>query len=152
MALFWKALLGESGSDGAPVGLTNYSDRAAPLVPIAGGAAAGQLDADDPLREQLQELALMLLHLSLEFQQISTQSLRLLIAPTLQACREQALTHQVTQLLPAIALEQASSFLRLPKFLELRFQRHLLASILRREMSGLYLSHLTVMAQRHLQH
>ena len=47
-----------AGEDGNPVGLTNYSDRAAPLVPIAGGAAAGQLDNDDPLREQLQNLAL----------------------------------------------------------------------------------------------
>ncbi|MNJ30590.1 putative type II secretion system protein D precursor [compost metagenome] len=46
-------MAGEQG-----VGLTNYSDRAAPLVPIAGGAAAGQLDADDPLRERLQNLAL----------------------------------------------------------------------------------------------
>ena len=46
-------LAGEQG-----VGLTNYSDRAAPLVPIAGGAAAGQLDKDDPLRERLQNLAL----------------------------------------------------------------------------------------------
>ncbi len=40
------------------VGLTNYSDRAAPLVPLAGGAASGQLESDDPLREQLQNLAL----------------------------------------------------------------------------------------------
>lgn len=40
------------------VGLTNYSQSSAPLVPIAGGAAAGQLDEDDPLREQLQNLAL----------------------------------------------------------------------------------------------
>jgi len=47
-----------AGEDGNPIGLTNYSDRASPLVPIAGGAAAGQLDEDDPLREQLQELAL----------------------------------------------------------------------------------------------
>jgi len=47
-----------AGSDGTPIGLTNYSDRAAPLVPLAGGAAAGQLDKDDPLREQLQNLAL----------------------------------------------------------------------------------------------
>lgn len=47
-----------AGEDGNPVGLTNYSDRAAPLLPIAGGAAAGQLDEDDPLREQLQNLAL----------------------------------------------------------------------------------------------
>lgn len=47
-----------AGSDGNPVGLTNYSDRAAPLLPIAGGAAAGQLDQDDPLRERLQNLAL----------------------------------------------------------------------------------------------
>ncbi|QTC89460.1 type II secretion system secretin GspD [Brevundimonas pondensis] len=47
-----------AGSDGNPIGLTNYSDRAAPLVPLAGGAAAGQLDKDDPLREQLQNLAL----------------------------------------------------------------------------------------------
>ena len=47
-----------AGEDGNPVGLTNYSDRAAPLVPLAGGAAAGQLDDSDPLREQLQNLAL----------------------------------------------------------------------------------------------
>ena len=47
-----------AGADGTPIGLTNYSDRAAPLVPLAGGAAAGQLDKDDPLREQLQNLAL----------------------------------------------------------------------------------------------
>ena len=47
-----------AGEDGNPVGLTNYSDRAGALVPIAGGAAAGQLETDDPLREQLQELAL----------------------------------------------------------------------------------------------
>ena len=47
-----------AGEDGSPVGLTNYSDRAAPLVPLAGGAAAGQLETDDPLREQLQALAL----------------------------------------------------------------------------------------------
>jgi general secretion pathway protein D len=47
-----------AGEDGNPVGLTNYSDRAAPLVPLAGGAGAGQLEADDPLREQLQTLAL----------------------------------------------------------------------------------------------
>ncbi|MBP8072428.1 MAG: type II secretion system secretin GspD, partial [Brevundimonas sp.] len=47
-----------AGEDGNPVGLTNYSDRAGALVPIAGGAAASRLDEDDPLREQLQELAL----------------------------------------------------------------------------------------------
>jgi len=47
-----------AGEDGNPVGLTNWSDRAAPLVPLAGGAGAGQLEADDPLREQLQNLAL----------------------------------------------------------------------------------------------
>lgn len=47
-----------AGADGNPVGLTNYSDRAAPLVPLAGGAGAGQLPAGDPLREQLQNLAL----------------------------------------------------------------------------------------------
>ena len=47
-----------AGEDGSPVGLTNYSDRATPLVPIAGGAGAGQLDDDDPLREQLQNLAI----------------------------------------------------------------------------------------------
>lgn len=47
-----------AGEDGNPIGLTNYSDRATPLVPIAGGAGAGQLDEDDPLREQLQNLAI----------------------------------------------------------------------------------------------
>ena len=47
-----------AGEDGNPIGLTNWSDRATPLVPIAGGAGAGQLDEDDPLREQLQNLAI----------------------------------------------------------------------------------------------
>ncbi|MDQ8027380.1 MAG: type II secretion system secretin GspD [Brevundimonas sp.] len=47
-----------AGEDGAPIGLTNYSDSATPLLPIVGGAAASQLDEDDPLREQLQNLAL----------------------------------------------------------------------------------------------
>tara|TARA_R110002012_G_C11675518_1_gene613609 strand:- start:8125 stop:10188 length:2064 start_codon:yes stop_codon:yes gene_type:complete len=47
-----------AGEDGNPVGLTNYSGSAAPLVPLAGGAAAGQLDSADPLRTQLQNLAL----------------------------------------------------------------------------------------------
>ncbi|TAJ64931.1 type II secretion system secretin GspD [Brevundimonas sp.] len=47
-----------AGEDGSPIGLTNYSDSAVPLLPVAGGAAAGQLEADDPLREQLQNLAL----------------------------------------------------------------------------------------------
>ena len=47
-----------AGEDGNPVGLTNWSDRAAPLVPLAGGAGAGQLEDDNPLREQLQNLAL----------------------------------------------------------------------------------------------
>ncbi|RZJ30660.1 MAG: type II secretion system protein GspD [Brevundimonas sp.] len=47
-----------AGEDGAPIGLTNYSDSATPLLPIAGAAAATQLDQDDPLREQLQNLAI----------------------------------------------------------------------------------------------
>jgi general secretion pathway protein D len=47
-----------AGEDGNPVGLTNYSDRATPLLPIAGGAGAGRLDPDDPLRERLQNLAI----------------------------------------------------------------------------------------------
>ncbi|MBU1538343.1 MAG: type II secretion system secretin GspD [Alphaproteobacteria bacterium] len=47
-----------AGEDGVPTGLTNYSDRATPLAPIAGGLGAGQLDEDNPLREQLQSLAL----------------------------------------------------------------------------------------------
>ena len=47
-----------AGEDGSPIGLTNYSDSAVPLLPVAGGAAAGRLEADDPLREQLQNLAL----------------------------------------------------------------------------------------------
>lgn len=47
-----------AGEDGNPVGLTNYSDSATPLIPLAGGAAAGQLDEDDPLRERLQNLAI----------------------------------------------------------------------------------------------
>jgi general secretion pathway protein D len=47
-----------AGEDGSPVGLTNYSDSATPLLPVVGGAAATTLDSDDPLREQLQNLAL----------------------------------------------------------------------------------------------
>lgn len=47
-----------AGEDGNPIGLTNYSDRSTPLVPIAGGAGAGQLEDDNPLRTQLQNLAL----------------------------------------------------------------------------------------------
>ncbi|WP_395943824.1 type II secretion system secretin GspD [Brevundimonas sp.] len=44
---------GENG-----LGVTNYSNSSAPILPIAGGLASGQLDQDDPLREQLQSLAL----------------------------------------------------------------------------------------------
>lgn len=46
-----------AGEDGAPIGLTNYSNSATPLLPLAGGAAATGLANDDPLREQLQNLA-----------------------------------------------------------------------------------------------
>jgi general secretion pathway protein D len=46
-----------AGEDGNPIGLTNYTDNAVPLLPIVGGAAAGDLEEDDPLREQLQNLA-----------------------------------------------------------------------------------------------
>ena len=46
-----------AGEDGSPIGLTNYSDSATPLLPVAGGAAATTLADDDPLREQLQNLA-----------------------------------------------------------------------------------------------
>ncbi|MFA4894081.1 type II secretion system secretin GspD [Brevundimonas sp.] len=47
-----------AGEDGNPIGLTNYSNNATPLVPIAGGVGSGQLEDDNPLREQLQNLAL----------------------------------------------------------------------------------------------
>ena len=49
-----------AGEDGNPVGLTNYSNRSTPLVPLAGGALAGQLDdaKDATIRDQLQTLAL----------------------------------------------------------------------------------------------
>ncbi|WP_426020063.1 type II secretion system secretin GspD [Brevundimonas sp. DWR2-3-1b1] len=49
-----------AGEDGNPAGLTNYPNRSTPLVPIAGGAAAGQLDdpKDATIRDQLQRLAL----------------------------------------------------------------------------------------------
>ena len=46
-----------AGQDGSPIGLTNYSNSATPLLPVAGGAAATTLASDDPLREQLQSLA-----------------------------------------------------------------------------------------------
>ncbi len=47
-----------AGEDGNPIGLTNYSNNATPLVPIAGGVGSGQLEEDNPLRAQLQNLAL----------------------------------------------------------------------------------------------
>jgi general secretion pathway protein D len=49
-----------AGEDGNPLAVTNYSDRAGSLIPLVGGAAAGQLDdpRDSALREQLQNLAL----------------------------------------------------------------------------------------------
>ncbi|MGV9010483.1 type II secretion system secretin GspD [Brevundimonas sp.] len=46
-----------AGEDGAPIGLTNYSNSSTPILPIIGGAAATDLDEDDPLRRQLQNLA-----------------------------------------------------------------------------------------------
>lgn len=46
-----------AGADGNPVGLTNYSDSATPLLPIVGGAAANDLDEDDPLRDTLRRAA-----------------------------------------------------------------------------------------------
>ncbi|MEG2730411.1 type II secretion system secretin GspD [Brevundimonas sp.] len=39
-------------------GLTNYSDSSSPMLPILGGVASDKLDKDDPLREQLQNIAL----------------------------------------------------------------------------------------------
>lgn len=39
-------------------GLTNYSDSASPMLPVLGGIAANDLEKDDPLREQLQNIAL----------------------------------------------------------------------------------------------
>lgn len=42
-----------AGEDGNPLALTNYSDSAAPLLPIAGAIAADGLEADDPLRDDL---------------------------------------------------------------------------------------------------
>ena len=47
-----------AGQDGNPIGLTNYSDSATPLLPIVGGAAASRLDPADPMRSRLQNLAL----------------------------------------------------------------------------------------------
>lgn len=42
-----------AGEDGNPLALTNYSESAAPLLPIAGAIGADSLDADDPLRDDL---------------------------------------------------------------------------------------------------
>ena len=42
-----------AGEDGNPLMVTNWSDGAAPLLPIAGAIAADGLDADDPLRDDL---------------------------------------------------------------------------------------------------
>ncbi len=40
------------------VGLTNYSDSASPMLPVLGVIAANEMEKDDPLREQLQNIAL----------------------------------------------------------------------------------------------
>ncbi|MBO9501543.1 type II secretion system secretin GspD [Brevundimonas sp. A19_0] len=42
-----------AGEDGNPVLATNYTDRAAPLLSVGGALAGRDLDADDPLRDQL---------------------------------------------------------------------------------------------------
>ena len=47
-----------AGENGNPLAVTNYGNSSTPLLPILGGAAAGQLDDDDPLRETLQNAAL----------------------------------------------------------------------------------------------
>lgn len=46
-----------AGSDGQPVGLTNYSDSATPLLPLVGGVAANDMDEDDDLRDTLRRAA-----------------------------------------------------------------------------------------------
>lgn len=47
-----------AGEDGNPFALTNYSDSAAPLLPLAGAVAADGLEADDPLRDDLRNAGL----------------------------------------------------------------------------------------------
>lgn len=47
-----------AGEDGNPILATNYSRRAAPLLSIGGALAARDLDADDPLRDDLAAAAL----------------------------------------------------------------------------------------------
>lgn len=47
-----------AGEDGNPLALTNYSDSAAPLLPIAGAIAADGLEPDDPLRDDLRNAGL----------------------------------------------------------------------------------------------
>ncbi|WP_226636063.1 type II secretion system secretin GspD [Brevundimonas poindexterae] len=42
-----------AGEDGNPILATNYTDRAAPLLSVGGALAGRDLDADDPLRDQL---------------------------------------------------------------------------------------------------
>ena len=46
-----------AGEDGNPILATNYTDRAAPLLSIGGALAGQDLDADDPLRDQLASAA-----------------------------------------------------------------------------------------------
>ncbi len=46
-----------AGEDGNPVLATNYTDRAAPLLSVGGALAGRDLDADDPLRDQLASAA-----------------------------------------------------------------------------------------------
>lgn len=47
-----------AGEDGNPLALTNYSDSAAPLLPIASAIAADGLDPSDPLRDDLRNAGL----------------------------------------------------------------------------------------------
>lgn len=46
-----------AGEDGNPILATNYTDRAAPLLSVGGALAGRDLDADDPLRDQLASAA-----------------------------------------------------------------------------------------------
>ena len=46
-----------AGEDGNPLGFTNYSDSAVPLLPIAGAIASDDLDADDPARDTIRDVA-----------------------------------------------------------------------------------------------
>jgi hypothetical protein len=91
------------------------------------------------------------LHLRV-YLQLSTHNLQPLIARNRQVFKELARMHLPTQSLPVLELVQVSTFWRLQKFLDVKYQRHLPELISRVQRLGMYFLHLMAKAQKHSGH